>query len=265
MRDFKHPPWCSLLWCYMAYVGSCLLIFQTVYQCHLQESGSPRIGSPETSVNNYQYMLRIFRDEQRPPCMYIYGSFTETFSSSDYIGNFHWWDDQRIVNWTWFKRKQSWYNWTHYHSLCLDRLRKTTENLSECSCFLGWDSKTRPPTHYGTIQTSLKVTVFWNVTPCCLVDGYQIVGGTERFSCFLVSTNKWHCITSCKKEIFRVTSLKTSNLTKPNHYEIRVGWGNHNVQQDFYFNSSQWSEANEEGTFQPLVWTEFILHGHDII
>jgi hypothetical protein len=33
----------------------------------------------------------------------------------------------------------------------------------------------------------------------------------------------------------------------------------------FFFNSSQWSETNEERTFQPLVWTEFILHGSDTL
>jgi hypothetical protein len=147
--------------------------FRTVYQSHLQESSSPRKECPEKSINNYQHMLHKFWEDQRPPCMYIYGSFTDTFSSSDYIGNVHWSDDKWIGNWTWFKRKQSRYNWTYYHGTSLDRLRKTIKNLSESSCFLGWDFKTWPPVHYGTIQTSLKVTVFWNVTLCCLVDGYQ--------------------------------------------------------------------------------------------
>jgi len=141
----------------------------------------------------------------------------------NYISNVHRWDDQWIVNWTWFKRKHSWYNWTYYHGICLDRLRKTTKNLSKDGCFLGWGFKKRPSIRYGNIHTSLKVTVFWNVTLCCLVDGYQSVGGTARFSCILVSNSKWHGITSCKKEIFIVTSLRTSNLTNPNHYEIRVG------------------------------------------
>jgi hypothetical protein len=33
-------------------------------------------------------------------------------------------------------------------------------------------------------------------------------------------------------------ALRTSNLTKPKHYETRMGQEKHNVQQDLYFDSS---------------------------
>jgi hypothetical protein len=59
-----------------------------------------------------------------------------------------------MMNWKGYGRKRSWPDWRYYPGICLERLRKTTKNLSQDIPSMGRDLNAGPPEYEVGVLTN---------------------------------------------------------------------------------------------------------------